>query len=87
MRKKRTGKTVAPELASDQLEKQLRQIGTTFKRLREERTTIDAFAYEVNIARSNINRADQGKDMKLSTFLKLVHGLGITPEEFFRELK
>lgn len=87
MRKNRTGNTVATELEPDELKKQLRQIGTTFKRLREERTTIDAFAYEANIARSNINRADQGKDMKLSTFLKLVHGLGLTPEEFFREVK
>lgn len=86
-KKKSAGRHVAKQLSQGEIEERLKEIGTTIKRLRDERTTIDAFAYEINISRSNIGRYEAGSDMYLSNFLKVIHGLGMTPEEFFKQVK
>jgi len=41
------------------------------------------FAYEIEISRSNMNRHEKGKDMLVSTLLKIIAGLDKTPQEFF----
>lgn len=75
---------VAPEITPEEAAMLLDRVGATIKRLREARTKQDAFAYEIGISRSQMNSYESGGDMKLSTFFKLLHGLEISPTEFFK---
>lgn len=76
----------APELSDSELAKLLEKIGQAIKEARRATTTIDDFVYEINIARSSLARLEAGGDVRLSTFLKVIYGLKIKPEEFFKEL-
>jgi len=77
---------VANELPVAEMERLLLRIGKLIKSAREERTTLEKFVYEINISRSQMSKYEAGGDMFLSTFLKLLYGLDINVEEFFREL-
>jgi len=59
----------------------------TMKLARKERTSLDRFVYEINISRTQMSRYEAGGNMLLSTFLRLLHGLDISAEEFFKELE
>jgi hypothetical protein len=88
MRKKKSGdRPVAEELSEAEINKILARIGKLIHSKRKARTTLESFAYEISISRSAMNRYEAGGDMYLSTFVKLLHGLDISPEEFFREIK
>jgi transcriptional regulator with XRE-family HTH domain len=88
MRKRRTSarRPVAQELSAAETEKMLNKIGKLLKTKRQVRTTLESFSYEINISRSAMTRYEAGGDMYLSTFLKLLHGLDIKPEDFFKDL-
>jgi transcriptional regulator with XRE-family HTH domain len=88
MRKRRATarRPIAQELTAAETEKMLNKIGKALKNKRQARTTLESFSYEINISRSAMTRYEAGGDMYLSTFLKLLHGLDITPEEFFKDL-
>jgi len=43
------------------------------------------FAYMHNIGRSQYGKYEKGADMRLSTFLRVLNALEITPKEFFSE--
>lgn len=77
---------VANELPVAEMQELLLKIGKLIKSAREERTTLEKFVYEINISRSQMSKYEAGGDMFLSTFLKLLYGLDINVEEFFREL-
>jgi len=77
---------IAQELSAAETEKLLIKIGKMLKNKRKARTTLESFSYEINISRSAMTRYESGGDMYLSTFLKLLHGLDIKPEEFFKDL-
>jgi hypothetical protein len=77
---------IAQELSAAETEKMLNKIGKVLKNKRQARTTLESFSYEINISRSAMTRYEAGGDMYLSTFLKLLHGLDITPEEFFKDV-
>jgi transcriptional regulator with XRE-family HTH domain len=62
------------------------KIGKLIKARRKDRTTLEAFAYEINVSRSAMTKYEAGGDMYLSTFLKLLHGLDVKGEDFFKEL-
>ncbi|SEP37590.1 hypothetical protein SAMN05660816_05598 [Niastella yeongjuensis] len=85
MRKRRPSarRPIAQELSAAETEKMLNRIGKVLKKKRQERTTLESFSYEINISRSAMTRYESGGDMYLSTFLKLLHGLDIKPEDFF----
>ena len=88
MRKRRPSarRPVAQELSAAETEKMLIKIGKLLKKKRQERTTLESFSYEIDISRSAMTRYEAGGDMYLSTFLKLLHGLDVTPEEFFKDV-
>ena len=88
MRKRRptARRPIAQELSDAETEKMLNKIGKTLKNKRQARTTLESFSYEINISRSAMTRYEAGGDMYLSTFLKLLHGLDIKPEEFFKDV-
>lgn len=88
MRKRRLSarRPIAQELSAAETEKLLNKIGKTLKNKRQVRTTLESFSYEINISRSAMTRYEAGGDMYLSTFLKLLHGLDIKPEEFFKDV-
>jgi len=88
MRKRRptAKRPVAQELSAAETEKMLNKIGKVLKNKRQARTTLESFSYEINISRSAMTRYEAGGDMYLSTFLKLLHGLDIKPEDFFKDV-
>jgi transcriptional regulator with XRE-family HTH domain len=88
MRKRRlpARRPIAQELSAAETEKMLNKIGKALKNKRQIRTTLESFSYEINISRSAMTRYESGGDMYLSTFLKLLHGLDIKPEEFFKDV-
>jgi transcriptional regulator with XRE-family HTH domain len=87
MRKlKPSRRPIAQELSNAEIEKMLNKIGRMLKNKRKARTTLESFSYEINISRSAMTRYESGGDMYLSTFLKLLHGLDITPEDFFKDM-
>lgn len=88
MRKRRppARRPIAQELSAAEAEKMLNKIGKALKNKRQARTTLESFSYEINISRSAMTRYEAGGDMYLSTFLKLLHGLDIKPEEFFKDV-
>jgi len=88
MRKRRptARRPIAQELSAAETEKMLNKIGKALKNKRQARTTLESFSYEINISRSAMTRYEAGGDMYLSTFLKLLHGLDINPEEFFKDV-
>jgi hypothetical protein len=87
MRKRRSSarRPVAQELSAAETEKMLNKIGKLLKNKRQART-LESFSYEINISRSAMTRYEAGGDMYLSTFLKLLHGLDIKPEDFFKDM-
>ena len=48
-------------------------------------TNYEYFAYEHNIPRAQYGRYEQGQDMRLSSFFKVLKALGVNPIEFFSE--
>jgi transcriptional regulator with XRE-family HTH domain len=83
-RKART--KVSPTLTDAEIELILSEIGAIVRGLMN-KTTLERFAYETGIARSQVDKYRKGGDMLLSTFLRLIHGLGVTPEKFFRKVR
>ena len=77
---------VARYLSGTETEKLLIEIGTLFKTMREERCTLEQFAYETEICTSQIRKYQKGGDLLLSSFLRVLHGLGVSGEEFFKKL-
>ena len=43
------------------------------------------FAFKFNFSRSQIARYEKGEDLRLSTLVRVLRALEVTPEEFFRE--
>ncbi len=64
----------------------LERVGKRIKSVRVEKgyTNYEYFAYDNNISRTQYGRYEKGEDMRLSSLLKIVNGLGMTMEEFFK---
>jgi transcriptional regulator with XRE-family HTH domain len=71
-------------------EKELYKLmGSRLKRLRLEKgfSNYEHFAYEIGISRSLYGTYENGANLKISTLLKVLNGLDISFEEFFKNLK
>jgi len=79
--------TVAKEMSRAEMDKYMSKIGKHIHSKRQAKSSQDTFAYEINMSRSALAGYEKGGDMYLSTFIKLLYGLDITPEDFFKELK
>jgi transcriptional regulator with XRE-family HTH domain len=66
---------------------QLQNIGKRLKALRKEKgySNYEQFAYEHRIGRAQYGRYEKGADMRVSSLLRLLKAMGITPVEFFSE--
>ena len=69
------------------IEQQLENFGKRLKALRKGKgySNYEQFAYEHSIGRAQYGRYEKGGDIRLSSLLKLLHVMEITPAEFFSE--
>ena len=69
-----------------EIEKQMLEIG---KRIRETRkkkySNYEHFAYEHDLNRVQYGRYENGKDLRMSTFLKIMKALKISPSDFSKD--
>ena len=68
-----------------QIEEQLLQVGRRLKTLRKAKgySNYEQFAYEHNIGRAQYGRYENGSDMHLSSLLRVLQALEVSPAEFF----
>jgi len=68
-------------------EAMLKKIGERMKELRKAKgfNNYEIFAYENDIPRAQYGRYERGSDLKLSSLMKVLDGLGVSLEEFFSE--
>ncbi|HAA17468.1 MAG TPA: transcriptional regulator [Cytophagales bacterium] len=73
---------------SKSLDPRLKQIGERLQELRKAKgyTNYEQFAFEAGIARAQYYRYEQGQDLRISSLLKVLDALEITPGEFFSPL-
>lgn len=66
---------------------QLKKLAERIKELRVKKgyTSYEYFAYDHNIPRAQYGRYEKGEDLKFSSLLKVLRGLDISIEEFFKE--
>lgn len=70
-------------------EKFMKNVGKRIKDLRNKKgfKSYEMFAYDIEISRTGMSNYESGAftDIQLSTLLKIIDGLGMTPTEFFSE--
>lgn len=64
----------------------IKKICSRIKQLRIDAgyTSLEKFAYEFDINRTQYARYERGEDMRISSLLKVLDAHGVTLEEFFR---
>jgi transcriptional regulator with XRE-family HTH domain len=66
----------------------LARIGEEMRRLRKAKyPNYEKFAYEHGFNRVQYGRYENGSDFRMSTFLKVLKALQVSPEEFFSGIK
>ncbi|HEY9045823.1 MAG TPA: helix-turn-helix transcriptional regulator [Ohtaekwangia sp.] len=80
-------RTSAKPKTDKELDVDLKKVGERMKQLRIKAgyTSYEIFAYENGISRSQYGRYEKGEDLRISSFLKVLNALGVTPKEFFSE--
>lgn len=65
----------------------LKNVGARIRALRKAKgwSNHETFAYEFDLNRGLHGRHERGADMRLSSLLKILNGLGVSPVEFFSE--
>lgn len=67
----------------------LQKVGKKIKALRKKKgfNSAELFAYDIEISRVGMSRYETGAfdDIRMRTLLKIIDGLGMTPNEFFSE--
>jgi len=73
------------DISSLDTDKVLVQLGERIKALRKEKgfNSYEHFAYDIEISRSGYAKYEAGSDMRFTTLLKIIYGLGMTLDEFF----
>ena len=81
-------KTEKPRIIADADLQQLQAISSKIKQLREENWKFEAFAKHAGVHRTTLFKIEKnGLNLNLSTFLKILRGLDITPVQFFQSLE
>ena len=72
-------------LTDAEIASNLQALGKRLQELRKKKgySNYETFAYEHNLPRAQYGRYERGLDLKVSSLLKVIHALGITPTEFF----
>lgn len=70
-----------------QQEEMLRKIGDRIKQLRVQNghSSSEDFAYEFDLNRTQIGRYERGEDLRVSTLIKIIIALKVSPSEFFED--
>lgn len=70
-----------------EFEADLKKIGNRIKQLRIKAgyASYEVFAFENNINRTQFGRYEKGEDLRVSSLLKVLQALRVTPKEFFNE--
>jgi hypothetical protein len=78
----------ALKLTQQEIDDVLMSLGELIQEIRKQDfPNAEDFAYEIEISRSNMSRHEKGKDMLVSTLLKILAGLDKAPKEFFALLE
>ena len=69
-------------------ERMMKGIGARMKELRKEKySNYEHFAYENDLNRVQYGRYENGNDFRMSTFLKILKALKISPADFFKGME
>lgn len=65
---------------------ELEKMGARLKELRIAKgySNYEQFAYDHNIPRAQYGRYERGQDLRISSLLKVLRALEVTPSEFFK---
>jgi transcriptional regulator with XRE-family HTH domain len=65
---------------------ELEKLGARLKELRIAKgySNYEQFAYDHNIPRAQYGRYERGQDLRISSLLKVLRALEVTPSEFFK---
>jgi DNA-binding Xre family transcriptional regulator len=67
----------------------LQKISKRIKKARKDRgfKSYELFAYDIEISRAGMSKYEAGTfdDIRMRTLLKIIDGLGMSPQEFFSE--
>lgn len=75
-------------LLLDKQQETIDKIGDKIKLLRKEKgLSQERFALSFDIDRAQLGRIERGTDMKISTLVRVLDALDISPAEFFRDFK
>jgi transcriptional regulator with XRE-family HTH domain len=68
-------------------EEVIRKIGAKLKDTRKSQgfSSYEHVAYELEISRALMGKYENGADMKISTLIKIIQGLGIKVSDFFSD--
>lgn len=77
---------VAADLSEDETRILLKSLAEHIRKTRKSlgfRT--DHFAYEIGISRQTLIRMEKGEDMLTSNLVKVIYGLGLNMDQFFKD--
>ena len=82
MKKQKKTKSVSPL----KKEETLKKLGARIRQLRLEKghDSYEHFAYDNDISRSQFGKYEHGADVRFTTIIKIVNGLDISLEDFFK---
>ena len=85
--KKAAKKTPIKPAKGNEFEKDLQKVGNRIKELRIRRgyTSYEIFAFDNNINRAQFGRYERGEDLRISSLLRILKALKVSPLEFFSE--
>lgn len=77
------------ESKNDWTQDELIKVGQKLKELRISKgySNYENFAYDHDLARAQYGRYEKGQDMRLSSLLKVLKTLDISPAKFFEQLE
>jgi transcriptional regulator with XRE-family HTH domain len=66
-----------------------KKIASRLREVRKEKghTSYEYFAYEYDLNKVTVGKAERGSDIKMSTLLKILEILDVSPSEFFKDIK
>lgn len=74
-------------MKSKQEELALKKLGERIRELRKQKgySNYEHFAYETGISRTQYGKYEKGENIKFLTLLRILKGLGVSLDEFFKD--
>lgn len=75
-------------LTDAQIEEFLEKLGCKFKekRMKKDYKSQETFAYDHSLPRAQYGKYEAGKDLRMSSFIKVMNAYGITPDELLKRI-